>query len=134
MTEPAWLDAMLVRAVHAELLAEHGGLDARIDEGLLEATLARPRQKHHCSNPPPILAELAAAYGFGFARNHCFSDGNKRIALAAIDVFLQLNGSELVVPEPDAVFTIEDLAAGALGEEALSLWIARCARTLPDSA
>ena len=49
-----------------------------------------------------VLAALAASYGHGLCRGHPFVDGNKRIALAAIDVFLQLNGWELVAVEPEA--------------------------------
>ena len=57
------------------------------------------------------------------AKNHCFKDGNKRISLAAIDVFLQLNGYELLAKEADAVFVIESLAAGNITEEELARWI-----------
>jgi len=124
---PAWLSASLVRALHAELLAEYGGLDARCNEALLESALARPQQRHTYGDPPPTLIELAAAYGFGLARNHSFSDGNKRIALAAMDVFLQLNGYEIDAPEVEAVAVIQDLAASRFDEAALAAWLkARC--------
>jgi death-on-curing protein len=132
VSEPLWLDAPLVRAIHAELLAEHGGLDARVDVALLESALARPRQRFAYADALPSLAELAASYGFGLAKNHCFSDGNKRIALAAIDVLLQLNGRELFAPETEAVFMIEDLAAGRLGESVLAAWIAQGERVLGE--
>ena len=62
-------------------------------------------------------------------RNHSFSDGNKRIALAAMDVFLQLNGYEIDAPEVEAVAVIQDLAAGRFDEAALAAWLkARCKR------
>ena len=108
-------------AMQSALIAEHGGLLGVRDRGLLESALARPRQKLACGDPG--LAELAAAYGFGLCRNHPFLDGNKRIALAIVDVFLQLNGQELVASEEDAVVTFRDLAAGAIGEEQLAKWI-----------
>ena len=53
-----------------------------------------------------------AAYGYALARGHCFTDGNKRVALVVIDVFLRMNGSELTASEPDAVVTLQALAAG----------------------
>ena len=118
-----WIPEGAIRLIHRELLGEHGGLDGLIDENMLGATLARPQHLEAYGKPPPSLFQLAAAYGFGFARNHCFKDGNKRIALAAIDVFLQLNGWELLAEEPSAVLTIVQLAAGTLSEAELAAWI-----------
>ena len=69
------------------------------------------------------MFELAACYGFGFAKNHVFNDGNKRISLVSIDVFLQINGFQLVAEEIDAVCTIRDVATGALNESQLRSWI-----------
>ena len=127
MKAPAWLSAGLVRALHAELLAEYGGLDARCHEALLESALARPQQQHAYGDPLPTLIGLAAAYGFGLVRHHSFSDGNRRIALTAMDVFLQLNGCEIDAPEVEAVAVIQDLAAGRFDEAALAAWLeARC--------
>ena len=120
---PRWIPEAAIRTIHAELLAEHGGLDGPIDEDMLGATLACPQQLEIYSDPPASLFQYAAAYGFGFARNHCFKDGNKRISLAAIDVFLQLNGYELVAEETDAVINIVALAAGEMTENDLAQWI-----------
>ena len=122
MTEPIWLDQRSVLALHAELLREYGGLGGVRDEGLLESALARPQNQ--AAYGDPTLAEMAAAYAFGVARNHPFIDGNKRTALAAADVFLQLNGYEIVVEEVEAVAVIRDLAAGEIGEAELAAWIA----------
>jgi death on curing protein len=121
---PVWIPEAAVRAMHAELLQEHGGLDGPVDENALGATPARPQQLDHYSNPAVAIPQLAAAYGFGFANNHCFSDGNKRIALVAVDVFLQMNGYELIATEADAVVTIQALAAGEFDENQLAEWIA----------
>ncbi len=59
----------------------------------MESALYRPRQKAHYEKAD-LLAQAAALY-FGLAKNHGFTDGNKRIAVAATDAFLQLNGYEL---------------------------------------
>jgi death-on-curing protein len=122
---PVWIPDAAIRAMHAELLQEHGGLDGPVDENALGATLARPQQLEHYSNPAATLPQLAAAYGFGFAKNHCFSDGNKRIALVVVDVFLQLNGYELVASEADAAVTFQALAAGEFDESQLVEWVDR---------
>ena len=109
--------------MHAELLAEHGGLPGPARQGSLPAALARPRQIYALDRPKPSLARLAAAYAYGIARGHCFPDGNKRLALAVLDVFLRLNGLELRAAEPEAVDVMRALAAGEISEEALSAWI-----------
>lgn len=120
---PQWIPEAAVRTIHAELLAEHGGLDGPVDEDMLGATLARPQHLETYSDPPASLFQYAAAYGFGFAKNHCFTDGNKRISLVAIDVFLQLNDYELAAEEAEAVIIIEGLAAGDMTEDELAHWI-----------
>ena len=86
MNEPEWLDIDIVLDFHAEQLALFGGADGIRDRGLLESALARPINKFGYGETG--LAALAAAYGFGIARNHPFIDGNKRTALASMIVFL----------------------------------------------
>lgn len=71
----------------------------------------------------PDVAALAAAYGFGLARNHPFVDGNKRTAFIAIELFLALNAHELQASDLDCVTTMLALAAGELSEETLACWI-----------
>ncbi|MBM5810489.1 MAG: type II toxin-antitoxin system death-on-curing family toxin [Gammaproteobacteria bacterium] len=110
--------------MHARLVGEFGGLPGLPRTELLQSSLGRPQQLLADGAPPPSLAQLAAAYGFALARNHCFSDGNKRIALAVIDVFLRINGSGLTATEEDAADTIRRLAAGELAEADLAAWIA----------
>lgn len=69
------------------------------------------------------MACLAATYGFGLARNHPYRDGNKRLALLVMFVFLGLNGSDLEAAEPDVVTVMLKLAAGELSEAALAKWL-----------
>jgi death-on-curing protein len=71
----------------------------------------------------PDYADLAAAYGFGIARNHPFVDGNKRTAFVAVELFLDLNGFDLQVNDADCVLTMLALAAGDLDERAFAGWI-----------
>jgi death-on-curing protein len=123
MKEPAWVPLRAVVAIQSELIAEHGGLSGPPRAGDLEAALGRPVNLHAYSESPPSIPRLAAAYGFALARGHCFPDGNKRIALAIIDVFLRMNGLELAAAQTDAVDTILRLAAGELGEDDLARWI-----------
>ena len=91
------------------------------DEGLLESALDRP--KNRWSYEQAELAELAAAYAFGIARNHPFVDGNKRTSLLALYTFLGVNGVDFAVHEAEAAAIILALAAGEVSEESLTRWI-----------
>ena len=122
MTEPEWLDLDIVVDFHAEQLALFGGPDGIRDPGLLESALARPQNKFAYGETN--LAALAAAYGFGIARNHPFIDGNKRTALASMIVFLNLNGIALGAPQETAAAIVLALAGGEIGEDVLARWIA----------
>ena len=120
--EPAWLDRLILEALHADQIMEHGGSLGIRDEGLLESALARPQQKWHYE-PRSDPATLAAAYAFGVAKNHPFIDGNKRAALVAAYTLLAVNGFELEAPEPEAVTLILGTADGSISEEDLASWI-----------
>jgi death on curing protein len=119
---PRWLTKQMVLALQRAQLAEHGGSPGVRDDGLLESALARPEQKL-AYEPESDLAILAAAYGFGLAKNHAFVDGNKRAAFMAMYMFLGLNGYDFEAPEPDVVRTIERLAAGRVTERQLAEWV-----------
>jgi len=112
----------VVDAIQMDTLLVHGGMPGLRDENLLESTLARPRQRL-AYEPTADLSTLAAAYGYGFARNHPYNDGNKRVAFVVMAVFLGLNGFEFNASESDVVTTIVALAAGEIDEEALAGWI-----------
>ena len=122
MSEPEWLDTGIVLDFHAEQLALFGGADGVRDIGLLELALARPINKFAYGEAD--LAVLAAAYGFGIARNHPFVDGNKRTALASMIVFLGLNRLDLDAPPEAATAIVLSLAAGEITEDTLAHWIA----------
>ncbi len=119
---PEWLEKRDVVYFQRTLIEEHGGLQGIRDEGSLESTLARPLQLLHYRSDVSIF-ELAASYGHGFAKNHVFLDGNKRISLASVDIFLQINRFQLIAEEVDAVLTIRDVATGMLKEPGLAVWI-----------
>ena len=121
MTEPFWLTRQIIVAIHDEQLAIHGGARGLRDEGMLESALDRP--KNRWSYERAGLADLAAAYAFGIARNHPFVDGNKRTSLLAFYTFLGVNGIDFIVPEADAAAMILALAAGEVNEEGLTRWI-----------
>lgn len=124
MDEPLWLNRTIVEALHADQVREHGGQLGMRDPGLLDSALARP-QHVWAYDANADLAKLAAEYGFGLAKNHAFLDGNKRVALAATNVFLILNGFEIEAPEPEVVNTMLRLADGRLSRSRFAEWIRR---------
>jgi death-on-curing protein len=129
VSEPVWLDTSIVLDVHAEQLALFGGADGLRDAGLLESALARPINKFAYGETN--LAALAAAYGFGIARNHPFVDGNKRTAFASIIVFLGLNGIDFDVAPEAATAIVLGVAAGEISEDGLARWIGD---NIPDTS
>ncbi len=116
-----WIDRAVLIAVHEIQLAEHGGGAGLRDAALLESALARPLNLAACGEPD--AAALAAAYGYGIARNHAFIDGNKRTAWVAAELFLRLNGWQLVSTDADCVFTMLAVAAGELSESEFAAWL-----------
>jgi death on curing protein len=124
--EPVWLRQEWVLAFQEELIARFGGEAGLRDPGLLESALDRPRNKWAYGERG--MPTLAAAYGFGIARNHPFLDGNKRAAFTAMFVFLDMNGFDLEADEAEATAVIEALAAGDLSEPALAAWVGTMAR------
>jgi death-on-curing protein len=116
-----WIDPVVLHAVHDEQLAEHGGAAGTRDPGLLESALARAQ--HIAAYGEPDAADLAAAYGYGIARNHPFVDGNKRTAFVAVELFLKLNGLELAADDAACVLTMLAVAAGTLEEAEFARWV-----------
>ena len=116
-----WVDRAVLIAVHEMQLAEHGGGAGIRDAALLDSALSRPLNLAIYGEPD--AAALAASYGYGIARNHSFIDGNKRTALVAAELFLRMNGWQLVVSDADCVLTMLAVAAGDITEEEFAAWV-----------
>ncbi len=119
---PVWIDARAILFLHDESLAMFGGARGLRDAGLLESALARPVNQL-LYEPDCDIAELAAAYAFGLAKNHPFVDGNKRTAFLALGLFLAVNHRRLETTQIDAIETMLSLASGTLDENALAAWV-----------
>lgn len=118
--EPTWLLRETLVAIHHLLIAEHGGVHGVRDEGLLESTLARPRNQFAYGDDD--ICVLAASYAVGIAKNHPFLDGNKRTAFVAAYVFLERNGFALEADELETVIAMTGVAAGTIREVDLTRW------------
>jgi death on curing protein len=116
-----WLSADVLRAVHDEQLAEHGGAPGTRDEGLFESALSRPQNLAAYGGPD--VFELAASYAIALAKNHPFVDGNKRTAFVAMELFFAMNGCELAASDEDCVMAMLQVAAGEMSEPELAAWL-----------
>lgn len=119
---PTWVDKRALLLLHQESLAQFGGAAGLRDHGLLDSALARPLHRNAYEGCRDI-AELAATYGFGLARDHPFVDGNTRAAFLAVGVFLAVNGHRLTATPVDAIEAVLALAAGNMDERQFADWI-----------
>ncbi|HEX6802879.1 MAG TPA: type II toxin-antitoxin system death-on-curing family toxin [Terriglobales bacterium] len=122
MKTPHWLDPRALVLLHAEVLAEHGGLTGLRDQAAFESAMARPPNVYHYERGADI-PRLAAAYAYGIIQNHSFNDGNKPLGFLAAVLFLELNRFELKCDQADAIQTFFSVAAGNLSEQNLTVWI-----------
>ena len=119
--EPRWFSVEMAEALHALVLAQHGGGRGVRDRRRLESALQRPRNLHAYGSP--TFAEMAAAYASGIIEGHPFVDGNKRTGLALAIAFLEFNGLRFRGSEAEAVVFTLGLAAGQLSEQAYADWL-----------
>ena len=127
----------MLLAFHAALIEKYGGAPGVRDAGAIDAALARPLHLLAYSEPgaaPPGIPQLVAALAFAICRiRHPFVDGNKRVALAALDVTLGLNGLDLDAAEGEAADAVWRAAEGELTEEEFAAWVAAHAVPAPTT-
>jgi death-on-curing protein len=121
--EPVWIETELALAIHDRQLAEHGGPMGVRDASALESALARPRNQWAYGEVD--FCALAAAYAYGVARSHPFTDGNKRTAWVLARLFLGLNDIRITFAPEDAIQMVLTLAAGTLTEADVAEWFKR---------
>ena len=127
-----WLTAAAILAVHEELILRYGGASGLRAPASLESAMARPR--HLAAYKRKVtVPELAAAYAWGLLRNHPFVDGNERIALAALVMFLDLNGWELTCSEAEETAMVLRAASAEITENGWSTWVVRRAKKLSSA-
>lgn len=129
MTEPVWLRADVVLAIHNRQLAEHGGPSGVRDAGLLESALAAPLNRWRYEQAS--IPSLAACYAFHLAGNHPFIDGNKRTAYICMRLFLQLNRMDLTADPEEKIRVMIDLSAGRMSFEELAVWVTERSAKVP---
>lgn len=117
MDECAFLDVEDVIDIHQDQIAEHGGSAGIRDMGLLEWAVAMPATRYLGEYTHRTVFEMAGAYLFHLSRNHPFLDGNKRVAAAAAETFLLINGIEMWADEPEYSEFVLAVARGDVAKQ-----------------
>ena len=112
-----------VLALHRRILAESGGTSGVRDLGAIASAVSQPKVSIGGQDAYPTLIEKAAALGFSLIRNHGFLDGNKRIAHAAMEVFLVMNDMEISASVEEQERFMLSLAASEVTREGLIDWL-----------
>ncbi len=110
--KPIFLTLDEVRRIHQSEIETHGGGRGVLNAGLLESAVAQPAAAFGGQRAHADLAEMAAAYLFHLAKNHCFVDGNKRVAALSAVVFLAMNGVDFDAPPNDYFYLTYGVASG----------------------
>lgn len=116
------LNKRQILMLHQHLADETGGSPGLRDEGLLDSALNAPFQVFGDTSAYPSLQQKAARLCYGLVKNHPFIDGNKRIGVHAMLVFLTVNGLELSYTQKELSDIILQVAAGEKEYDALLVW------------
>lgn len=118
-----------VTILQKEQIDEFGGSHGLRDYGLLESAVNRARNKVDYQEDLTV-AQVAASLSFGLIKNHAFIDGNKRIGLVVLNVFLTANGYQLRCSSQEAAAVVKELAASLMSEEEWTAWVEQWASPL----
>ena len=117
-----------VKLMHTALIAATGGADGVREEGLLESALEAPFQTFGGTDIYPTLLQKAARLGHSLVLNHPFVDGNKRIGVHTMLVFLALNGAEIECTQDELANMGLSSAGGTMNAEELLAWLEKHVR------
>jgi death on curing protein len=109
--------------IYKRIILSSGGLDGIRDIGGLESAIIQPQMNVFGVEMYPTIAEKAAILAFSLITNHPFMDGNKRIGHASMEVFLILNGFEIIANVDEQEQIILGVAAGEIDKETFTNWV-----------
>ena len=114
--DPVFLSLENIVSIHARMIKEFGGMPGIADHGMLESATAMPRAGIAGKFLHDSLPAMAAAYLFHLCKNHPFFDGNKRVAVVAAEIFLNINGMQLKVSNEELKDLCLAVAAGDISK------------------
>ena len=131
--EVSYLRAEEIQALHDQQIEEYSpNEDPSVrDWGLLESAAQKPSKTHYYEQDSDIC-DLAAALAYGITKNHPFANANKRTAVIATDVFLNLNGQVLECSPEYLVSVFVHIATGQMTQECLAEVIRDYSRPMND--
>lgn len=109
--------------MHSLLIKQTGGIDGLRDEGLLDSALNAPFLSFDGEDIYKTIQAKAARLGFSLIKNHPFIDGNKRIGILSMVVFLEINGIDISCSDEELIDVGLSLADGVMDAKALLKWI-----------
>ncbi|WP_281253282.1 type II toxin-antitoxin system death-on-curing family toxin [Longibacter salinarum] len=105
------------------MIRQSGGSEGVRDQGGVLSAVAQPKMTFEGEELYPSMIEKAAVLAVSLTRNHRLVDGNKRVAHAAMEVFLLLNGREVKASVDEQEELMLGLAAGNLDREEVVEWL-----------
>ncbi|MBH1431033.1 type II toxin-antitoxin system death-on-curing family toxin [Stenotrophomonas maltophilia] len=124
MPDPAFLDVETVLALYDDMREDYGVGLVSIDECKIEGALGRVESNFYYLDPAPSVPSLAGVLGYSLAKAHAFGDGNKRTALAAMDLFLMDNGWLNIADGIETAKMLEAVVGNEISEAEFIQWIA----------
>jgi len=124
-----FLEVEQIKRIQSELIKDYGGSHGLRDENLLASAVARAQNKALYEEDATVPT-VAASMSFGLIKNHAFIDGNKRIGLAALIVFLGAHGFELAISSQEAELAVQQTAASEMSEAQWMEWVEANTRKL----
>lgn len=118
-----YLSIFQIIELHEQLIEQSGGTHGIRDFNGLESAIAQPEMTFGGEYLYPEVTQKAAALAYSLCMNHPFVDGNKRVAHAAMEIFLVLNGYEIKASIDEQERLFFDLANGRLFREELVAWL-----------
>jgi len=112
-----------VLEVHRKVMAQSGGAEGLMSLSALESALAQPQMTFGGEDLYPTLVDKAVALGYALIKNHPFLDGNKRTGHAAMEVFLVLNGHEILATVDEQESVVLQVAASEMDREEFTTWL-----------
>ena len=109
--------------IHGSLIAKTGGMDGIRDAQLLDSALKTPFQTFGGNNLYPDILDKASQLCYSLIENHPFVDGNKRIGVHLMLLFLKLNNIEVNYSQQELIDFGLDIASGKMSKNDIKGWI-----------
>jgi death-on-curing protein len=112
-----------VKKIHSILINKTGGLDGVREDNLLDSALKSPFQTFDSKELYPEIIDKAAQLCYSMVENHPFIDGNKRIGVHLMLIFLELNNVKINYTQKELIDFGLGIASGKISRDGIKEWI-----------